>query len=128
MFVLAWAYSACCCQLFAAGYQCVLHVHNLAMECQITKMTAEIDKKTGKPSIKPPAFMKAGGIMICKLMTEETIAIEVWGNAPTALRLPMPMCFCAQSFKDCAPLGRFTLRDEGKTIGIGKILRIKDAK
>lgn len=74
--------------------------------------------------------MKSGGIMTCRISTEDTIAVE--------------------SFKDFPQMGRFTLRDEGapglrcalvpsltwlltplrtvagKTIGIGKILRIKD--
>lgn len=41
-----------------------------------------------------------------QLTTDETIAVE--------------------KFKDFPQMGRFTLRDEGKTIGIGKILRIKE--
>ena len=92
--------------LITAGYECVLHIHSLVMECQITKLVSEVDKKTGKPGTKPPTFVKAGSIMTCRITTNATIAIE--------------------NFKDFPQLGRFTLRDEGKTIGIGKILRIKD--
>lgn len=33
---------------------------------------------------------------------------------------------CVETFDACAQLGRFTLRDEGKTIGIGKILKLLD--
>lgn len=31
---------------------------------------------------------------------------------------------CCESFKDVPQLGRLTLRDEGKTIAIGKITRV----
>lgn len=33
---------------------------------------------------------------------------------------------CCETFEACPQLGRFTLRDEGKTIGIGKILEMLD--
>lgn len=33
---------------------------------------------------------------------------------------------CVDTFESCPQLGRFTLRDEGKTIGIGKILKLLD--
>lgn len=31
---------------------------------------------------------------------------------------------CMETFKDFPQMGRFTLRDEGKTIAIGKILKV----
>lgn len=36
-----------------------------------------------------------------------------------ATKAPVPV----EKVSDCAPLGRFTLRDEGKTIAIGRITR-----
>ena len=32
--------------------------------------------------------------------------------------------FCMEAFKDFPVMGRFTLRDEGKTIAIGKVLKV----
>ena len=32
---------------------------------------------------------------------------------------------CCEKFEEMPSLGRFTLRDEGKTIGMGKITKIK---
>jgi peptide chain release factor subunit 3 len=32
---------------------------------------------------------------------------------------------CVEKFADYAQLGRFTLRDEGRTIAIGKVTRLK---
>lgn len=34
---------------------------------------------------------------------------------------------CMEPFKKFPQMGRFTLRDEGKTIAIGKVLRVVEA-
>jgi len=39
-------------------------------------------------------------------------------------RLQTQGAVCIESFKDFAQMGRFTLRDEGRTIAIGKVLKI----
>lgn len=92
--------------IFSAGYAAVLHCHAIAEECSIVELTAEIDKKTGKRLKKKPMFVKSGGIVTCVIDVEQNI--------------------CVETFDVCPQLGRFTLRDEGKTIGIGKILKILD--
>merc|ERR1719498_1876271 len=88
--------------IFSAGYTAILHVHAIAEECSILQLTSQVDKKTGKKSKKAPMFVKSGAVITCIIETEQVICIE--------------------QFDICPQLGRFTLRDEGKTIGIGKIL------
>ena len=113
--------------IFTAGYTAILHVNALAEECSILQLTSQvppppflfpmatrrspprsapprpqIDKKTGKKSKKPPMFCKGGAVITCIIETEQVV--------------------CVEPFDVCPQLGRFTLRDEGKTIGIGKIL------
>jgi len=88
--------------IFSAGYTAILHVHAIAEECSIVQLTAQVDKKTGKRSKKAPMFVKSGAVITCIIETEQVVCIE--------------------PFDVCPQLGRFTLRDEGKTIGIGKIL------
>uniref|UniRef100_A0A7S0IV71 GTP-eEF1A C-terminal domain-containing protein n=1 Tax=Calcidiscus leptoporus TaxID=127549 RepID=A0A7S0IV71_9EUKA len=88
--------------IFSAGYTAVLHVHAAAEECSVLALTSSIDKKTGKRSKKAPMFVKSGGVVTCVIEVEQSI--------------------CVETFEACPQLGRFTLRDEGKTIGIGKIL------
>jgi len=91
--------------LITAGYQCVLHLHTLAAECQITKLFGPLDKKTGKrPKLK---FIKSGGVAEVRIRVSLTIAAEEFEVRPQ--------------------MGRFTLRDEGQTIGIGKILVVHEA-
>jgi peptide chain release factor subunit 3 len=90
--------------IFSAGYTAVLHVHAVAEECSVLKLTASIDKKSGAKSKRPPMFVKSGALVTCVIECEQPVCIE--------------------AFEQCPQLGRFTLRDEGKTIGIGKCLAL----
>lgn len=92
--------------ILTIGYAAILHIHALAVECTITHLVSEIDKKTGEPMPKKPQFLRAGAFAVVRIKLTESIACE--------------------AFKDHQALGRFTLRDEGKTIAIGKVLRMKD--
>lgn len=91
--------------LLTAGYKCVLHCHTIAQECTITKLLRPIDPKTGKPVRKPVTFIKQGQSVICRIEVEQSITIETFETLPQ--------------------LGRLTLRDEGKTIAIGKVLLLE---
>ncbi len=91
--------------LFTAGYSAVLHMHTAEEEVVVAKLVAELDKKTGEPKPGGPArFVKSGALCVCILKTTRSI--------------------CVEKFETMQQLGRFTLRDEGRTIGIGKVLRL----
>ncbi|KAF9924749.1 translation termination factor GTPase eRF3 [Linnemannia zychae] len=90
--------------IICAGYTAVLHIHNAIEEISLSAMLHLIDKKTGRKSKKPPQFLKKG--------QQGIVMIETTG----------PMC--VETFADAPRLGRFTLRDEGKTIAIGKITKL----
>ena len=59
------------------------------------------DKATGRKSKRPPQFAKRGQKIVALIETAELV--------------------CVERFADYPQLGRFTLRDEGKTIAIGKV-------
>ncbi|KAJ7340250.1 Eukaryotic peptide chain release factor GTP-binding subunit ERF3A [Desmophyllum pertusum] len=67
-------------------------------------LIALVDKKTGKRQKQRPRFIKQDQIAIARLQTTGVVCIE--------------------KFADFQQMGRFTLRDEGKTIGIGKVLKL----
>ncbi|KAL8278033.1 hypothetical protein RQP46_009493 [Phenoliferia psychrophenolica] len=90
--------------IICAGYSAVMHVHTAAEEVSITALLHYYDKKTGKKSRRPPQFAKKGQKVIALLETAAPL--------------------CVERFADHPQLGRFTLRDEGKTIGIGKITKL----
>lgn len=91
--------------IICAGYSAVLHVHTCAEEVTIKSLLCIVDKKTGEKTQKNPRFVRQDQIAIARL--------EVNGGL-----------ICLESFKDFPQMGRFTLRDEGKTIGIGKVLKV----
>lgn len=88
--------------IFTVGYKGVLHIHTAVEECEISKMVCEIDPKTKEQ--KKSKFVKQGGICICRITVEKPICIEAFSDVPA--------------------LGRFTLRDEGRTIAIGKVTKL----
>ncbi|PIK57422.1 putative eukaryotic peptide chain release factor GTP-binding subunit ERF3A [Apostichopus japonicus] len=90
--------------IICPGYSAVLHIHNAVEEVQIQTFIGLIDKKTGKRSKGHPRFIKQDQIAIARLEAQEL--------------------FCLESFNDFRKMGRFTLRDEGKTIAIGKVLKL----
>ncbi|KAK2829692.1 hypothetical protein Q7C36_017682 [Tachysurus vachellii] len=90
--------------IICPGYNAVLHIHTCIEEVQLTALICLVDKKTGEKSKTRPRFVKQDQVCIARLRTAGTI--------------------CLETFKDFPQMGRFTLRDEGKTIAIGKVLKL----
>ncbi len=93
--------------ILSAGFNCVLHVHSATEEVTFTALLHKLEPKTNRKSKKPPGFAKQGMNIIARL--------EVTGGAGAV---------CVERFEDYPQLGRFTLRDQGQTIAIGKITRL----
>ncbi|XP_078428025.1 translation elongation factor EF1A/initiation factor IF2gamma family protein [Wolffia australiana] len=99
--------------IFTAGYKAVLHVHSIVEECEIVDLLEEIDlkkRRDGDPKKKPkrkPLFVKNGAVVVCRVQVNNLI--------------------CVEKFSDFPQLGRFTLRTEGKTIAVGKIVDLPPA-
>ncbi|RHY29523.1 hypothetical protein DYB32_005081, partial [Aphanomyces invadans] len=91
--------------LLTAGYKAILHCHTIAQECTITKLLRPIDPKTGEALKKKVMFAKAGQSVVCRIEVEQTVCVETFDTLPQ--------------------MGRLTLRDEGKTIAVGKILKLE---
>ncbi|KAI9248619.1 P-loop containing nucleoside triphosphate hydrolase protein, partial [Sporodiniella umbellata] len=92
--------------IVCAGYTAVLHVHAAAEEITLNALLHLIDKKTGKRSKRPPQFIKQGQKAIVRIEAAGSICVEPFAKLPQ--------------------LGRFTLRDEGRTVAIGKITKVLD--
>ncbi|KAI9811546.1 MAG: translation termination factor GTPase eRF3 [Phylliscum demangeonii] len=93
--------------ILSAGFNCVLHVHAAIEEVTFAALLHKLEKNTGRKSKKPPAFAAKGQSIIARL--------EVIGGAGAV---------CVERFEDYPQLGRFTLRDQGQTIAIGKITKL----
>ncbi|KZP32925.1 hypothetical protein FIBSPDRAFT_907125 [Athelia psychrophila] len=90
--------------IICAGYSAVMHIHTLSEEVTLSALLHYFDKTTGRKSKKPPQFAKKGQKIVA--LIETTAAV------------------CVEKFTDYPQLGRFTLRDEGRTIAIGKITKL----
>ncbi|CAN6227511.1 unnamed protein product [Urochloa humidicola] len=100
--------------IFTAGYKAVLHIHSVVEECEIVELIEEIDmkkKKEADPKKKKPKrkplFVKNGAVVVCRVQVNNLICIE--------------------KFSDFPQLGRFTLRTEGKTVAVGKVVEVPPA-
>ncbi|XP_049623196.1 eukaryotic peptide chain release factor GTP-binding subunit ERF3A-like [Suncus etruscus] len=94
--------------IICPGYNAVLHIHTCIEEVEITALICLVDKKSGEKSKTRPRFVKQDQVCIVRLRTAGTI--------------------CLETYKDFPQMGRFTLRDEGKTIAIGKVLKLVPEK
>jgi peptide chain release factor subunit 3 len=91
--------------IFTAGYKAVLHIHTATEECEITNLIAEVDPKTKKPKKGKCLFLKSNSLGRVRIRTDQAV--------------------CLERFKDYPQLGRFTLRDQGKTIAVGKVEKVR---
>ncbi|KAJ8327192.1 translation termination factor GTPase eRF3 [Batrachochytrium dendrobatidis] len=90
--------------IMCAGYSAVMHIHTAVEEVSITSLIHMIDKKTGRKSKHPPKFVKKGDSVIVRIDVSQSV--------------------CAEPYAEYPQLGRFTLRDEGITVAVGKIIRL----
>lgn len=90
------------------GYTPVIHAHTASIAAKITEIVAKLDPRTGKEVEKNPQFIKAGESAIVKFQPIKPMVVE--------------------KFSDFPQLGRFAMRDMGKTVGIGVVIDVKPAK
>jgi len=90
------------------GYTPVIHAHTASIASRIVEIVGRVDPRTGKVVEKNPQFIKAGQSAIIRFKPIKPMVIE--------------------KFKDFPALGRFAMRDMGKTVGIGVVIDVKPMK
>ncbi|KAI0533087.1 P-loop containing nucleoside triphosphate hydrolase protein [Xylaria digitata] len=93
--------------ILTAGFNCVLHVHTAVEEVTFSALLHTLQKSTNKKSKRPPTHAKKGDTIIARL--------EVTGT---------PGGICIETYDEYPQMGRFTLRDQGQTIAIGKVTKL----
>ena len=91
--------------IIAEGFNCVLHYHTFIEECTIIPKT-EINKKT-KTETKVK-FVRSQSRIKAFVKTKNIL--------------------CGEKYENFANLGRFSMRYEGSTIAIGKVMKVKPFK
>lgn len=92
----------------AVGYTPVIHAHTASIAARIIEIVAKIDPRTGKTVEEKPKFIKMGDAAIVKFKPIKPMVLEKFSEFPQ--------------------LGRFAMRDMGKTIGIGVVVDVKPAQ
>jgi len=93
--------------ILSAGFNCVMHVHAATEEVTFAALLHKLEPKTGRKSKKPPPFAAKGQSIIARLQVTS-------GGGK----------ICVERFEDYPQMGRFTLRDQGQTIAVGKITKL----
>lgn len=95
--------------VIAAGYRTVIHVHVAIEECEISKLVEAKDTKVGikdRVPQKNPAFVREGMVAEVSIQMARSVAVDC--------------------FTESKQLGRFTLRKEGVTIAMGRIIKLAE--
>ncbi len=87
------------------GYTPVVHAHTASISARISEIVSKLDPRTGKELEKNPQFLKQGDAAIAKFIPIKPMVVEKFSEFPA--------------------LGRFAMRDMGKTVGIGIITDVK---
>jgi len=93
-------------RIITAGFQAIFHAHCCEEECTISKIFETTNAKG--QVVKGARFVGVNMRCICMIDIDRSVPVDVFDNMPF--------------------LGRFTLRTEGKTIGIGKITKLPPKK
>ena len=93
--------------IISKGYTCMMHIHTYNDEVVIKDIVRafENNDKGEMASIEKPKFARSQTKIICRMTPTSPLALE--------------------KFSTIEQMGRFTLRDEGKTIAVGKVLKYK---
>jgi elongation factor 1-alpha len=87
-----------------AGYSPMIHIHEATVRCKITSLDKKLDARTMKVTEENPAYLIKGEL------------------AEVTFKPLLPLVI--EEFKDNPKLGRFGIRDMGKTIGAGMVTKI----
>ena len=83
------------------GYCPVVDCHTAHVACSITSIREKLDRRSGKVVEKNPEFIQNGDAAIVTMVPTKPL--------------------CVESFADYPPLGRFVIRDMGRTVAVGVI-------
>ncbi len=92
----------------SVGYAPVMHIHTATVPTQIMEIIAKLDPRTGQTIEHKPQFIKQGDAAIVRLKPLKPVV--------------------AEKFADFPPLGRFALRDMGRTVAAGQIIEVRPSK
>jgi elongation factor 1-alpha len=92
----------------AKGYTPVVHAHTASVACKFEEILQKLDPRTGAVVEEKPQFIKQGDAAIVRFRPIKSLCIEKYSDIPQ--------------------LGRFAVRDMGRTIAAGIVIDVTPAK
>jgi len=93
---------------FGVGYTPVVHIHTATVACRIEEIVNKLDPRTGQPLPEKATFLKQGDSAIVRMVPIKPMVVE--------------------KYQDFPPLGRFAIRDSGRTIAAGIVVDVVPAQ
>lgn len=90
--------------VIAAGYTPVLHAHTGQVACRFAELIKKLDPRTGQVVEENPTFLKTGDGAVVRFEPLYPISVETYADFPE--------------------MGRFAVRDMGRTVAAGVIKEI----
>lgn len=91
-----------------AGYTPVLHVHTATVPVRFVELIKKLDPRTGSTLQDHPPYIKQGDAAIVRFKPLKPVVVEKYSEFPQ--------------------LGRFAIRDSGRTIAAGVVIEVKKAE
>jgi len=92
----------------AAGYTPVLHVHTATVPVTFAELIHKLDPRTGSVQEENPQYIKQGDSAVVRFKPRKPVVVEKFSEIPQ--------------------LGRFAIRDSGRTIAAGVVIDVKKAE
>lgn len=87
-----------------AGYCPAIAIHTTQVPCEFEELLSKTDRKTGKEAEANPESAKSGEIVTVKLRPRAPVCVEPFSAYPS--------------------LGRFAIRDHGRTVAVGVVKEV----
>lgn len=82
-------------------------MHGLIVEVELKRLIVLVDRNTGGKTQECPRYVKQDQVVIARFEISQAEQV-----------------ICMEPFKRFPGLGQFTLRNEGRVVAIGKILKL----
>lgn len=86
------------------GYCPVIAIHTAQVPCEFDEILAKIDRKTGKECETSPECAKTGDVVTVRMRPCKPVCVEAFSAYPS--------------------LGRFAIRDHGRTVAVGVVKEV----
>ena len=93
--------------ILSRGSTCMMHIHTYNDEVEIKDIIVAVETNERGESVtkQKPQYTRSHAKMTCRIVPKTPV--------------------CLEKFSVISQMGRFTLRDEGKTIGVGRVTKYK---